>query len=75
MFQNKLATHKEKALKFENLADASSKLSHADLTRACEDVVKDMIIQDKSSFTNKDVLQMIEERKRSLNKKDITAQK
>lgn len=75
LLRNKLSTHQGNTLKFEDLANASSGLSHADLTRACEDVLKNMIIQDKSSFTNKDVLQMIEERKRSLNKKDATAQK
>jgi SpoVK/Ycf46/Vps4 family AAA+-type ATPase len=74
LFQNKLITHQERALKFEDLANASSGLSHADLTRACEDVIKDMIIQDRSSFTNEDVLQIIEERKRSLHKKDVTTQ-
>ncbi|MCK4817573.1 ATP-binding protein [bacterium] len=72
LFRNKLNTRQGKVLKFEDLADASSGLSHADLTRACEDVIKDMIIQDKPSFTNKDVLQMIDERKRNLNKENAT---
>jgi SpoVK/Ycf46/Vps4 family AAA+-type ATPase len=72
LFRNKLTANHERALRFEDLANASSGLSHADLTRACEDVIKDMIIQDKSSFTDEDVLQMIEERKLSLNKEDAT---
>jgi len=64
LLKNKLSTQPKAEIVFEELADAASGLSHAELTRACNDVIKDMIINDKSTFTNKEALQMIKERKR-----------
>lgn len=64
LLKNRLSSQQNAELAFEELADTSSGLSHAELTRACDDVIKDMIINDRSKFTSKEVLQMIKERKR-----------
>ena len=64
LLKNKLSSQPKAEIVFEELADAASGLSHAELTRACNDVIKDMIINDRSTFTNKEALQMIKERKR-----------
>ncbi|MBW1799473.1 MAG: ATP-binding protein [Deltaproteobacteria bacterium] len=63
LIQNRLAIHQEN-LEFGDLADAAEELSHAELTRACDDVIKDMVINDRSTYANKDVLRMIGERQR-----------
>jgi len=61
--KNKLAAYKKSTINWEKLADESSSLSHADISRACEDAIKDMIIHDRKNIHQEDILQMIKERK------------
>ncbi|MBA7705943.1 ATP-dependent zinc metalloprotease FtsH [subsurface metagenome] len=63
LLQNRLASYKKIEINWDKLADAASNISHADITRACDDAIKDMIIHDRNGITQKDILQMITERK------------
>ena len=63
LLQNRLAAYRKKEINWEKLADATSNLSHADITRACDDAIKDMIIHDRKGIIQKYILQMITERK------------
>jgi SpoVK/Ycf46/Vps4 family AAA+-type ATPase len=63
LLRNRLVAYKKIEINWEKLADATSNLSHADITRVCEDAIKDMIIHDRKSIIQKYILQMITERK------------
>lgn len=75
LIRNKLDAQQKIDLDFEDLAGASSGLSHAELTRVCEDVIKDMIINERSTFATKDVLMIINERKRIFDKGNVSSKK
>ncbi|MEA5097110.1 MAG: AAA family ATPase [Burkholderiaceae bacterium] len=47
---------------YEELAVVSDGLSHADIQRACDDAIKDMIISGKNSLSTDDILHSIRER-------------
>ena len=78
LLQNRLASYKKIEINWGKLADAATNISHADITRACDDAIKDMIIHDRNGITQKDILQMITERKildkkhYNQNKQDLT---
>ena len=47
---------------WEKLAEAAEGLSYADITRACEDAMKDVIIHDRDEIRTMDVLKSLSER-------------
>jgi SpoVK/Ycf46/Vps4 family AAA+-type ATPase len=47
--------------------DAAIKLSHAEITNACNDALKEIILSDKNTVTQKLLVQMIKDRKNSYN--------
>jgi SpoVK/Ycf46/Vps4 family AAA+-type ATPase len=60
--KSKLAGFKKLAIRWAELAKAAEGLSYGDITRACEDAIKDAIIHDREALTTADVLKTIRER-------------
>lgn len=59
---NRLATFYGE-FKLDPVTSAASGLSHADITQACDDAVKEAILSDRNKITQKSLLCMIRERK------------
>ncbi len=59
----KLAAYKIARIPWSKVADQATGLSFGDLTRACEDAIKDVIIHDRDKVTQADLIRAIEERK------------
>jgi SpoVK/Ycf46/Vps4 family AAA+-type ATPase len=66
--QSKLAALKKSEIDWEALADIATGLSYADLSRACEEAIKDTIINDRKKIENADILKTLSERKAIRNK-------
>lgn len=59
----KLAGIKKSRINWGRLADLAEGLSYADITRACQEAIKDVIINGRQILTTKDVMQPLAERK------------
>lgn len=59
----KLAPYRKAHLEWTRLARAADGLSYAEITRACQDAAKDMVIQDLPELTETVVVRAIDERK------------
>ncbi|MDB6137135.1 MAG: hypothetical protein JWO94_207 [Verrucomicrobiaceae bacterium] len=68
-FRERLAGQKFRGLPFDKLAEAAEGLSFAEITRVCEESIKDMLLHDKNSITTKEVLRVISERRLFLDKR------
>ena len=64
----KLAAFKKSRIMWKQLAKLASGLSYAHITNACEDAIKDAIINDRDIITNKDLSKPLSERKVFINK-------
>lgn len=64
----KLAGFKKSRIMWKQLAKLASGLSYAHITNACEDAIKDAIINDRDIITNKDLSKPLSERKVFINK-------
>lgn len=60
--KTKLTSFSAPDILWEEMAEAASGLSYGDITRACEDTIKDAIIHDKDSITQIDIIKSIKER-------------
>lgn len=65
---NKLLRFKKKDLDWKRLAEKAEGLSYADITKACEDAIKDAIIHDREDVSTEDLLTPLQERQ-SIRKK------
>ncbi|MBD8497982.1 AAA family ATPase [Paenibacillus arenosi] len=54
----------ENSIDMENILDISGSLSHAELTKACDDSIKEAIMSDKKTVTSEQLLKMIKEKVR-----------
>ncbi len=61
--RSRLANFKKKRISWSVLAKQAQGLSYADITRVCEDAIKDVIIHDREALTTKDVQNALQERK------------
>jgi SpoVK/Ycf46/Vps4 family AAA+-type ATPase len=59
----KLAVFRTSTMDWDELADVAMGLSYADITRACEEAVKDAIIHDRKTIGTPEVLKNLSERK------------
>lgn len=59
---NKLSQFKNENMDWKILAEKAEGLSYADITKACEDAIKDAIIHDRLVISTKDLLKPIQER-------------
>jgi len=64
LMQNKLSIKNTVKLNLEELAKKSDGLSYAEIVRACEDAVKDVLIHNRKELTQNIMVQMLSERKR-----------
>lgn len=63
VFKNRLASVKKTWKSWTRLAKESEGMSYADITRACDDAIKFMVINQKESLSEGDVLESLHERK------------
>lgn len=68
-FRERLAGQKSSRLGYAKLAAAAEGLSFAEITRVCEESIKDMLLHDKQSLTTNDVLRVISERRSFLDRR------
>jgi SpoVK/Ycf46/Vps4 family AAA+-type ATPase len=68
-FRERLAGQKTSRLNFTKLATAAEALSFAEITRVCEESIKDALLHDKPSITTSDVLRVISERRLFLDRR------
>lgn len=59
---NKLLHFKKKNMDWKRLAERAEGLSYADITKACEDAIKDAIIHDREEVSMEDLLKPLQER-------------
>ena len=59
---NKLLRFKKKDMDWKRLAEKAEGLSYADITKACEDAIKDAIIHDREKVSTEDILRPLQER-------------
>lgn len=62
-FRERLAGQKNQTLAYAKLALAAERLSFAEITRVCEESIKDMLLNDKKTLSTQDVLKVISERR------------
>src|SRR6266568_2075250 len=70
-FRERLAGQKSQGLGYAKLAAAAEGLSFAEITRVCEESIKDMLLHDKKSLTTNDVLGVVSERRLFLDKRHV----
>ncbi len=63
LIDNRLGMFKQKTLKLEDIYAEAESLSHAEITRACDDAIKETILSEKKTVTSLLLKQMIRERK------------
>lgn len=62
-FKARLASFKKSRMGWGALAKAAEGLSYADITRACDEAIKDAIIHDRDTLKTHDVLKPVRERR------------
>lgn len=63
LLKSKLVAIKKYRINWEQLADVAVGLSYADISRACEEGIKDTIIHDRDKIVTDDILKPLSERK------------
>jgi len=72
-FRERLAGHENLTdADFQKLAPASDGLSFAEITRICEEAIKDMLIHDKTALTIDTLLRIISERRLFIDRRQRT---
>jgi SpoVK/Ycf46/Vps4 family AAA+-type ATPase len=61
--KTKLGAFRPQKIQWGKLAVAAQGLNFADITRACEDAIKDAIIHERTSITHSEIIHAIEDRK------------
>lgn len=74
LLKNRLSGFETSRIAWNQLASKASGLSFADISKICEDGMKDTIIDDRKKLTEKDLLKLINERKKLLNKQGSSNQ-
>jgi SpoVK/Ycf46/Vps4 family AAA+-type ATPase len=68
LLKNRLSAFKISQIPWKKISDEAEGLSHAEISKICEDAIKDAIIYDRDIVTANDLLKFIAERKKLLNK-------
>lgn len=63
LMQAKLATIKKNRMNWKQIAKVAEGLSYADIARACEEAIKDVILHGRTTLKTQDVLHHLAERK------------
>lgn len=69
--KSKLASYKTSRIFWTKAAVVAETLSYGDITRACEDAIKDAIIHNKEAVTHSDLIHSIKERRMVRQKQQI----
>ena len=64
LLQNRLAGKANTSIKWKRLVTESSDLSHAEITRACDDALKEAIIHDSGKITQKALTRALADRRK-----------
>lgn len=70
--KSKLASYKTSRIYWSKAVEAAETLSYGDITRACEDAIKDAIIHNKEAVSHTDLIQSLKERRLVRQKQQIT---
>jgi ATP-dependent 26S proteasome regulatory subunit len=70
--KSKLVTYKTSRIVWSKAVEAAETLSYGDITRACEDAIKDAIIHNKEAVSHTDLVHSIKERRLVRQKQQIT---
>lgn len=62
LINNRLGTFRDKKMDFDNILTDCKRLSHAEITRVCNDSIKDAVLNDKDKVENRILKNMISER-------------
>lgn len=71
LLKNRLSAFKISRIPWKKISDDAEGLSHAEVSKICEDAIKDAIIDDRDIVTANDLLKLITERKKILNKQGL----
>lgn len=63
LIRNRLSRFASEKMDFEGLAASAEKLSHAEITRACDDAIKQVLLSDETRVTNELLESMLAHRK------------
>jgi SpoVK/Ycf46/Vps4 family AAA+-type ATPase len=66
LIKNKIAGFPTSRIIWKNIAACAEGLSFADISKVCEDAIKDAIINDKEKINQKDIAKLLTDRKTSL---------
>jgi ATP-dependent 26S proteasome regulatory subunit len=66
----KLGAFSDRKIQWVKLATAAQGLSFADITRVCEDAIKDAIIHERTSVTHSEIVHAIADRKSAVTHKN-----
>jgi AAA+ superfamily predicted ATPase len=69
LLRNSLAVLAPKSMDYRNLAQHGLGLSHADIVRACEDAMKDAVLEQRDNVSEASVLQHLSERASTVQKR------
>lgn len=68
LLKSRLSAFKISRIPWRKISDEAEGLSYADITKICEDAIKDAIIYDRDQVTANDLTKLVAERKKFLNK-------
>lgn len=63
LISNRLGTFRQKSIQLKPICEEALSLSHAEITQACDDAIKETILVDEDTVTSNLLRQMISERK------------
>lgn len=69
VLQSRLANFNLGKISWTSMAKLASGLSYADITRACEDSIKDMLLSERESISQADLAAALRERRSTMSKK------
>ncbi|MCF8077775.1 MAG: AAA family ATPase [Desulfobacterales bacterium] len=73
ILKNRLSAFKISRLPFQKISEEAEGLSHAEISKICDDAIKDAIIYDRDEVTANDLLELVAERKKFLNKQGLNS--
>jgi len=73
ILRNRLSAFKISRLPFQKISVEAEGLSHAEISKICDDAIKDAIISDRDKVTANDLLELVAERKKFLNKQGFNS--
>ncbi len=73
ILKNRLSAFKISRLPFQRLSDEAQGLSHSEISKICDDAIKDAIINDRDKVTANDLFELVAERKKFLKKQGLNS--